>query len=702
MRPPYPSRIALSIPLAAGIAAAILSACVATAPTVDEQSAPAPQADANKLLVVDCLLPGQIRKLGQAMTYLSARRPIKTTAGDCEIRGGEYVAYDRTNYATALKVWLPPAQEGDPAAQTYVGEIYEKGLGLTPDYTLAVQWYRKAADQGYSRAQINLGFLYEKGLGVPKDPKTALDWYRKASGLTNDNLAFTSSTQAVETERDELRRELALRNKEADSLRAQLKQTQEQLQSRRNRLESTQRELEETRRQLQQPKPAPPSPAADATTQQLQQRLAEQQAVLEKQNQEFAYLQQQAELQQAQLKTELRAAEQRAKGLQENVTSQAKQRDSLQQQVEYLQKQLATYQEQLNARKQELANQRSSLQQTQQAIERQQRSPQPSPDNAELQRLRQQLSTKNNELNQSQQQIAKLEADVKRRQEELEKLKSVPAESPALVSRAGSTTLNEPEPVAKPQTPKLDFGRYFALVIGNNRYGQFPNLETAVNDANAVAKVLKSRYGFETRVLTNAKRYDILSALNEFRGKLTEKDNFLLYYAGHGELDRANDQGNWLPVDAEPTSNANWISNSAITEILNAMTAKHIMVIADSCYSGTMARSVTTSTEGGRSDEKRLVWLSHMINQRSRTVLTSGGLKPVLDSGGGNHSLFARALLEVLETNKDVLESPLLYRQVAKQVKAAAVRLNVDQDPRYGPLKFAGDLGAPFFFNLTN
>jgi hypothetical protein len=118
--------------LAAGIAAAILSACVATAPTVDEQSAPVPQADANKLLVVDCLLPGQIRKLGQAMTYLSARRPIKTTAGDCEIRGGEYVAYDRANYATALKVWLPPAQEGDPAAQTYVGEIYEKGLGLTP------------------------------------------------------------------------------------------------------------------------------------------------------------------------------------------------------------------------------------------------------------------------------------------------------------------------------------------------------------------------------------------------------------------------------------------------------------------------------------------------------------------------------------------------------------------------------------------
>src|SRR5215831_7268388 len=123
---------------------------------------------AEALFVVDCLLPGQVRKLGQ-MTFLTARRPIKTSAQDCEIKGGEYVAYDRADYRTALNVWLPQAQEGDKKAQTYVGEIFEKGLGVQPDYALAVEWYRKAAEQGYTRAQINLGYLYEKGLGVPKD-----------------------------------------------------------------------------------------------------------------------------------------------------------------------------------------------------------------------------------------------------------------------------------------------------------------------------------------------------------------------------------------------------------------------------------------------------------------------------------------------------------------------------------------------------
>ena len=272
----------------------------------------------------------------------------------------------------------------------------------------------------------------------------------------------------------------------------------------------------------------------------------------------------------------------------------------------------------------------------------------------------------------------------------------------AFRSAAPSVVAQEPSPAPARPKPQVDFGRYYALVIGNNRYQDFPNLQTAVNDAEAVAGILRRRYGFETRVLIDADRYSILSALNEYRSKLTEKDNFLLYYAGHGELDRANDNGNWLPVDAEPDSTANWISNGQITDILNAMNAKHVMVIADSCYSGTLARSVTTSTEGGRSYEKLLAWLKAMVQARSRTVITSGGVKPVLDGGGGEHSLFAKHLLDVLERNQDLMEGPELYLAVAGQVKRRASQLNVDQDPLYAPIQYAGDEGAPFFFNPVN
>src|SRR5262245_29033557 len=149
--------------------------------------------EADELLVVDCLLPGQVRRLGSQMTYLTARRPIKTTGRDCEIRGGEYTANDRASYSTALKVWLEPAKAGDAQAQTYVGEIFEKGLGLAPDYEAAATWYRRAADQGWAPAQINLGQLYELGRGVPRDPAQAIAWYRRASGLGELDMDFAPS-----------------------------------------------------------------------------------------------------------------------------------------------------------------------------------------------------------------------------------------------------------------------------------------------------------------------------------------------------------------------------------------------------------------------------------------------------------------------------------------------------------------------------
>jgi hypothetical protein len=176
-------------------------------------------------VLVDCLLPGQIRRLGTSMTYLTPRRAVKATQRDCAIRGGEYVLFDRSDYRSALQTLLPKARAGDAVAQTYVGEIYEKGLGLPgPDYATAASWYRKAAEDGHGPAQISLGSLYERGLGVPKDNAVALDWYRRSTGLTQDRLVFES---ALKAERAAFQRELTLRNQVASSLRQQLRQAKQ-------------------------------------------------------------------------------------------------------------------------------------------------------------------------------------------------------------------------------------------------------------------------------------------------------------------------------------------------------------------------------------------------------------------------------------------------------------------------------------------
>ena len=133
-------------------------------------------------------------------------------------------AYKQRDYSTAINLWRPLAQDGNAAAQTGMGILYENGLGVPKDETQAVTWYRqaveqgdaeaeyrlglayvlgaigtfglprdislglklmkRAADQGHVRSMDSIGTLYQHGqLGIPKDPIEAVAWYRKAAEL---------------------------------------------------------------------------------------------------------------------------------------------------------------------------------------------------------------------------------------------------------------------------------------------------------------------------------------------------------------------------------------------------------------------------------------------------------------------------------------------------------------------------------------
>ena len=264
---------------------------------------------AEKLLIVDCLLPGQVRKLGAAATYLSARRPAKLPASECEIRGGEYVAYDRADLRTSLNIWLPAAQAGDPQAQTYLGEIYEKGLGVPPDYAAAAQWYGKAANKGFSRAQTNLGYLYEKGLGVRKDPVQAMNWYRKASGL-GDELVTASSVRQLESELAASRRASAASRAEASDLRRQLDSVESELQRKRSEEKRSEQEFNKTKAELRQQSAVQPTVRqAPAVTEADRAKIRELQQSLEVQARERSRLEEEAALLKARLAAEQQGAE---------------------------------------------------------------------------------------------------------------------------------------------------------------------------------------------------------------------------------------------------------------------------------------------------------------------------------------------------------------------------------------------------------
>jgi TPR repeat protein len=91
------------------------------------------------------------------------------------------VAYHAGDYASALRLIRPFAEQGVARAQYNLGVMYAEGRGVAQDYTEAIKWYGKAADQGYSDAEYNLGVMYEAGRGVTQDFAAAANWYRKAA-----------------------------------------------------------------------------------------------------------------------------------------------------------------------------------------------------------------------------------------------------------------------------------------------------------------------------------------------------------------------------------------------------------------------------------------------------------------------------------------------------------------------------------------
>lgn len=236
-------------------------------------------------------------------------------------------------------------------------------------------------------------------------------------------------------------------------------------------------------------------------------------------------------------------------------------------------------------------------------------------------------------------------------------------------------------------TSRVDFGRYHALVIGNQAYRHLPALKTPTADAEAIAEMLRRDYGFASVVLLkDVTRTEIIRALDEFRRTLIENDNLLIYYAGHGYLDKEVDRGYWLPVDATSDSTANWLSNADITDKVRGLRAKHVLVVADSCYAGTLVRDVVVSPLAPPA-------LARLAQKRARTALTSGGLEPVTDVGGGAHSVFARAFIEALRGVGDVTDATSLFGVVRRQVL-----LHAEQTPQYSDIRQAGHDGGDFLF----
>ena len=203
-----------------------------------------------------------------------------------------------------------------------------------------------------------------------------------------------------------------------------------------------------------------------------------------------------------------------------------------------------------------------------------------------------------------------------------------------------------------------------------------------------MSKILKEEYGFKVTTLIDPDRLDIIDAFDELKDALTDEDNLLIYYAGHGWLDQDTDRGYWLPVDAKPGRRSRWVSNATITDTLKGLSAKHVMVVADSCYSGTLTRAADVGSRKRTKD-----YWKKMASKWARVAITSGGLEPVADKGGGKNSPFAKAFIDVLRDNGTIMDGMQLFNKMRRPVMVAT-----EQTPQYADVRNAGHDGGDFLF----
>ncbi len=231
-------------------------------------------------------------------------------------------------------------------------------------------------------------------------------------------------------------------------------------------------------------------------------------------------------------------------------------------------------------------------------------------------------------------------------------------------------------------------GINYLFVIAIDAYEYCPKLYNCINDANGLIKVLTEKYEFEPaniQTLFNEAATEG-NIFNEFRTlikKITAEDNVIIYFSGHGEYDEVFEEGYWIPVNAQLGAHEDFIPNSKIKNILEAIKAKHIFLIADSCFSGSLFTQFKSASVAER-----------LENDPSRWGLTAGRNEVVSDGQVGDHSPFSDSLLYHLKESKVPIGVATLCNRVVENVVAAA-----DQTPRGEPLKVRGHRGGQFFFH---
>jgi len=256
--------------------------------------------------------------------------------------------------------------------------------------------------------------------------------------------------------------------------------------------------------------------------------------------------------------------------------------------------------------------------------------------------------------------------------------------SPAMIEQEVQTTLNAMLSIYSPQDN-------MALLIGVQNYEEdsgWTNLKTPINDINRLKHILVTKYGFNSNhiyLLPDATYQDLLDAIGDLRQKVNNRTNLLIYYAGHGWIDEDGEYF-WIPSDGR-RSPKSWIYTDYILKKIRSFDSLHTLFIVDSCFGG----ALNSHASRGPTD----VGVRKLYQKKSRQLITAGGNEPVADTGSSHNSIFAGALLDILENQPE--DQPLSVQELFSQLQPTIVASS-NQTPTYDRLPNSRDEWGQFYF----
>ncbi len=232
-------------------------------------------------------------------------------------------------------------------------------------------------------------------------------------------------------------------------------------------------------------------------------------------------------------------------------------------------------------------------------------------------------------------------------------------------------------------------GQNYLFTIGIDKYPYWPPLKCAVKDVEDFGVLLSDRYQFDRTYWTalkneEATEQNILIGFKQIAQKITEEDNLIIYFSGHGHYDEVTKTGYWIPVNAMlgDDSEYQFINTAIIVDKLRNINTLHTFLIIDACFSGALLHQNRSKPKSER--------------YKSRVVLASGRAEVVSDGPEGGNSPFAKGILNTLRLNTDkFISASKLILEVKEYVEKEA-----QQTPTDARLRNSDDMNGDFVFHL--